>query len=78
MELQMTSEESGRLAVRKLTTMEARIIVLVAGGLSNKAIAPKVNLSPFTVNDYMKRILVKLGVKSRTAAAVMAVKAGLA
>jgi DNA-binding NarL/FixJ family response regulator len=44
----------------------------VARGLTNKAIARELGLSPGTVKVHVERLLAKLGVTDRTQAAVMA------
>jgi DNA-binding NarL/FixJ family response regulator len=61
-----------------LSTREREILVLVAGGLSNKQIATKLTLSEHTVHRHVANILVKLRLSSRAAAAAYAVRHGLA
>lgn len=53
-----------------LTHRERQIIELIADGMTNKEIAEKVNLSNKTVRNYVSSILQKLGVTSRTRAAI--------
>lgn len=53
-----------------LTDRERQIIELIADGMTNKEIAEKVNLSNKTVRNYVSSILQKLGVTSRTRAAI--------
>jgi DNA-binding CsgD family transcriptional regulator len=48
-----------------LTTAELRVVSLVAGGLSNPAIAAELFLSRQTVQTHMSHILAKLGAQSR-------------
>lgn len=60
-----------------LTAAEMRILVPACKGLSNKQIARELKLSPATVASALKSVYPKLGVKNRTAAAVLAAKAGL-
>ncbi len=47
----------------------------IARGLTNKAIARELTISPATVKAHVERIISKLGVADRTQAAVLAVKA---
>ena len=60
-----------------LTPRESEILVLLAEGLSNKAIARNLGISDGTVKLHVKAILRKLGVHSRVEAAVIAVEQGL-
>lgn len=48
-----------------LTEREAEIAALAAGGLSSKAIAAQLFLSPRTVDNCLGRVFVKLGVRNR-------------
>lgn len=50
-----------------LSPREAAIASLVAQGLPNKSIGNKLDISPWTVATYLRRIFGKLGVTSRTA-----------
>jgi DNA-binding NarL/FixJ family response regulator len=59
-----------------LTTRESDILRLIAGGLANKQIGAKLQLSEKTIKNYVSRILSKLNVSARTQAAVYAIKAG--
>jgi len=59
-----------------LPTREADILRLIAGGLANKEIGAKLQLSEKTIKNYVSRILSKLNVSARTQAAVYAIKAG--
>jgi DNA-binding NarL/FixJ family response regulator len=61
-----------------LTARERDVLGLMARGLGNKAIAEELGLSDNTVRIYVSAILAKLGLATRTQAAVYAVRAGLA
>jgi predicted ATPase/DNA-binding CsgD family transcriptional regulator len=61
-----------------LTERERDVLVLLAQGLSDRRIAENLQISPRTVGGHVTRLLNKLGVDSRTAAATYAVRHGLA
>lgn len=65
--------EDPRLA--SLSELERTILDLVVEGLTNRQIAVKVNRAEKTVKNYMSSILMKLGMRRRTEAAVFAVRA---
>ncbi len=58
----------------RLTEGERRVLGLVAQGLTNRQIASRTGLSEKTVKNYVSDILAKLGLASRTQAAVLAVE----
>jgi DNA-binding NarL/FixJ family response regulator len=58
----------------QLTAQERKILSLVAEGLTNRQIADAVFLAEKTVKNYVSSILMKLGLDSRTQAAVLASK----
>jgi two-component system, NarL family, response regulator LiaR len=60
-----------------LTERETDVLRLLAQGSSNKEIALGLTLSEKTVKTHVSNILSKLGVPSRTQAALYAVRAGL-
>lgn len=55
-----------------LTAREAEVLYWVAKGKINRDIADIVGASPATVKKHLERILPKMGVETRTAAAAMA------
>ncbi len=60
-----------------LTERENDVLMLVAQGKANKQIASELYLSEKTVKAHVSSILMKLGVQSRTQAALHAVRTGL-
>jgi DNA-binding NarL/FixJ family response regulator len=60
-----------------LTSHERIVLELLVSGKSNKELGRILNISTFTVNGYVKIILRKMGVASRTEAAVRAVREAL-
>jgi DNA-binding NarL/FixJ family response regulator len=50
----------------ELTAREAEVVRLVARGMSNKAIASELGISPRTVEGHVNHVFDKLGVDSRT------------
>lgn len=60
-----------------LTPRELQVLHLLAEGLSNKQIAKRLEVSEHTAKFHVAAILSKLGVESRTEAAVRAVQLGL-
>ena len=61
-----------------LTAREREILVLVAQGKANKEIAGELVISERTARTHVSNILAKLGLSSRTQAALGAVREGLA
>ncbi len=60
-----------------LTDRERELLLLVAEGHSNKAIAEEMIVSENTVKYHMKNLLQKLQLRNRTEAAAYAVRIGL-
>lgn len=58
-----------------LTPRESDVLLWIAKGKSNRDIAEILLLSPRTVNKHLESVFAKLGVESRAAAAVQAVRA---
>ena len=67
-------EPSEPEALRQLTPQERRILELVAEGLTNRQIGERLFLAEKTVKNYMSVVLAKLGLESRTQAAVLATR----
>jgi DNA-binding NarL/FixJ family response regulator len=64
--------------VNTLTDREREVLVLVAQGLSNQQIADSLVISERTARTHVSNILSKLGVASRTQAALLAIREGVA
>lgn len=62
---------SPRDPLATLSTQESRVLERIAEGRSDKEVAAILGLQPKTVRNYLERIFEKLGVSSRTQAAVM-------
>jgi DNA-binding NarL/FixJ family response regulator len=63
--------------LKELTWREASILALLAEGCPDREIASRVRLSAKTVRNYVSQILGKLGVNTRTQAAIYAIRNGL-
>jgi two-component system, NarL family, response regulator LiaR len=62
----------------ELTEREISVLRLLAGGKANKEIAAALTIGEATVKTHVSNILMKLGVSSRTQAALYAAQIGLA
>ncbi|GAA1537504.1 response regulator transcription factor [Nocardioides humi] len=60
--------------LESLTEQEGRILDLIGQGLTNRQIARELHLAEKTVKNYVSSLLAKLGMSSRTQAAIYAVK----
>jgi len=69
-------DSSGEL-LEVLTPRELEILQLLSTGMTNKAIAKKLNISHHTVKFHVNAILGKLNAQSRTEAVVRATRIGL-
>ena len=84
-QIQLSPQVSARLikemqptaVVDPLTDRELEVLGLVAAGLSNKEIAGQLTIGEKTVKTHVSNILSKLGLLSRTQAALYAVRMGL-
>ena len=85
-QVQLSPEAAARLmremrqpdiAPEPLTERETEVLLLLASGRANKEIARDLQIGEKTVKTHVSNILGKLGVQSRTQAALHAVRAGL-
>lgn len=84
-QVQLSPEAAARLVreikapdnPEKLTERETEVLRLLASGRSNKEIANELIIGEKTVKTHVSNILMKLGVSSRTQAALYAVRIGL-
>jgi DNA-binding NarL/FixJ family response regulator len=65
-------------SVEVLTEREKEVLQLLALGKSNQEICRELHIAEQTVKSHVSHILAKLGVPSRTQAALYAIRAGLA
>ena len=70
--LRTGAEEDPRLA--SLTAQERKILDLLADGLTNRQIGEQLFLAEKTIKNYVSNLLMKLGMKRRTEAAVYAAR----
>ncbi len=66
-----------RTSLPELTKREEEVLALLSLGLTNKAIARQLDLSPDTVKDYLERVYQKLEVNDRLSAVRRATELGL-
>lgn len=78
-DLILTGPASGEAPwLAALTPRETDVLRAAARGLSNKEIARELDLAEVTIKLHLSTIFRKIGVRSRTEAAMLASKAGLA
>ena len=63
--------QAGDRRLAGLSSRERDVLTLIADGLSNREIAIRLSLAEKTVKNYVSSVLAKLGLHSRTQAAVM-------
>lgn len=68
------SRPSGQDGIEDLTRREAEVLDLLSQGLANKEIGERLHLAEKTIKHHISGILQKLHVRSRTEAAIMALK----
>jgi DNA-binding NarL/FixJ family response regulator len=60
----------------ELTESEFAVVSLVARGATNREVAERLYLSPYTVNSHLRHVFVKLGIRSRVELAHLATTRG--
>lgn len=74
----MQKQELGRSAIAKklesLTVRERQVLLSLANGRTNKELARNLRISPRTAQKHLQNIYAKLGVKGRTAAALLVMR----
>ena len=64
-------------AVQTLTARECEVLVLIAGGRSNREIAADLSISIETVKSHVKHVFTKLEARDRSQAVIVAYESGL-
>ena len=61
----------------ELTESEFAVVSLVARGATNREVAERLYLSPYTVNSHLRHVFIKLGIRSRVELARLATSRGM-
>jgi DNA-binding CsgD family transcriptional regulator len=73
-----SSADASPQRVASLSAREREVLAALADGLTNQELAERLFISERTANRHLSNIFTKLGVRNRTAAARVAIEAGLA
>jgi DNA-binding NarL/FixJ family response regulator len=65
-----------RIPLNELTAREQQVLALIAEGNSNREIAAALNIAEKTVRIHVSSLLVKMGARDRTQAAIYAIQRG--
>lgn len=76
--MEQIARPSGEPGVEALTPREVEVVQLIARGLSNQEIGEALFITEVTVRTHVSNILSKLGLASRTQAALWALRHGIA
>ena len=60
----------------ELTESELAVVGLVTRGATNREVAERLYLSPYTVNSHLRHVFTKLGIRSRVELARLAAERG--
>lgn len=71
------SRDKNNTPLDSLSDRERQVLMLVAQGYTNQAIADKIYLSVKTIESYRSRLMVKLGLQSRADLMRLAIETGL-